>query len=341
MDIVDASDPANPVDTGHYRPAGSGIIGGVAVADGYAYLTDSSLGLCLVDVLDPAAPAEVGCRATLRAYNGVAVMDGYVHAVGSGGLFILRESFSLTGRVADVNGSPVEGVTVSTNTGLNTITDESGVYTYTNLLHGTYTLTPTLAGYAFWPPTRTDRLGPDAVGQHFTILPEPVSITLTTGTALPPGTASLPARLVYTDTQGLPTRLDFPTGTVTQTTTLVLTPTLAWDVAGYAFAGHAFELAAYRGGRRLPGLNFGAPVTVTIQYSDPDVRVVADESLLDFWWWTGTDWQDGTATCDPASAYARDTASNLLRVPICRLGRFGLFGPTHQAYLPLTFCDRS
>jgi hypothetical protein len=49
----------------------------------------------------------------------------------------------------------------------------------TNLFAGTYTLTPMLAGYSFYPPTRTLTLPPNAGPQSFTILPEPVSATLT------------------------------------------------------------------------------------------------------------------------------------------------------------------
>jgi hypothetical protein len=42
----------------------------------------------------------------------------------------------------------------------------------------------------------------------------------------------------------------------------------------------------------------------------------------------------------PPSAYQRDVGNHILRVPICRLGLFGLFGPTHQDYLPLVLSSQ-
>jgi hypothetical protein len=115
---------------------------------------------------------------------------------------------------------------------------------------------------------------------------------------------------------------------------------LAQGGAGFAFTGHAFDLTAFQGGSQQPGFTFGAPVTVTIHYSDDDVRVVTDESRLVLQWWTGSEWRDAAETCDPASSYSRDAANNVLSLPICRLGRFGLFGPTYQTYLPLILRNR-
>ena len=154
----------------------------------------------------------------------------------------------------------------------------------------------------------------------------PVSASLVSGTA---------SSLIYTDTQSLPTQLDFPADAVTQNTTLVLTPTMASGGPGLAFTGHAFELEAYQGGVLQPGFTFSAPMTITISYSDYDVRVVTDESELALYWWTGSAWQDAEETCSPASTYVRDTGNNVLSVPVCHLSKFGLLGPTHNIYLPL------
>src|SRR5436309_2437928 len=88
---------------------------------------------------------------------------------------------------------------------------------------------------------RSPRLGFPAQGSglHFTLLPAPVS------TALAPGVAG---SLAYSDTQGLRTELSFSANAVTQTTSLVLTPTLAPSGANVASAGHAFDLTAARAG---------------------------------------------------------------------------------------------
>jgi hypothetical protein len=329
VDIIDTQDPTHPAKIGHYDASAGGVIVAIAVSDGYLYAAQTVTGLCIVDVSQPTTPAELECSLTPGGNEEVAAADGIIYVAGRGGLFVLRESFFLSGRVADVVDTPFSGVTVSSHTGQTAITGETGTYALTDLPLEPYTLTPTLAGYTFWPPTRTARPGPDTRSHDFVILPGPVSITLA------PGTGSLPASLVYTDTQGLPTRLDFITGVVTQTTTLTLTPTIAGSVPGFAFAKHAFELAAFHDSAPIPGLTFGAPVTITISYSDRDVGLVSDESQLALWRWTDGAWQDAAQTCDPAPSYTRDEVNNLLSVPACRPGLFGLFGPTHQIYMPI------
>ena len=233
--------------------------------------------------------------------------------------------YDVSGKTMHANGQPFSGVTVSAGSGLNDITDASGDYEFTDLDEGTYALTPSLGSYVFSPPTRDVTLPPSASGQSFFVLPSPVSISLVSGTA---------ASLSYNDTQGLSTQLDFAADAVTQTTNLVLTPTMASGGIGFAFTGHAFELAAYQGGVLQPGFTFSTPVTITIHYNDDDVRVVSDESALILYWWTGSAWQDAAETCSPASTYIRGPG-NSVSVPICHLSKFGLLGPTHNIYLPL------
>jgi hypothetical protein len=238
--------------------------------------------------------------------------------------------FSISGRVQDVNGIGFPGVTISTGFGQPVVTDVGGNYTAT-LSAGSYTLTPAKAGYRFTPATRLVSVPPDTEGQTFTILPDSVGIILALS-----GTESLPADLIYTDTQGLDTTLHFPAGTVVETTTLLLTPTLAWGGSGSAWAGHAFEITAWRNNELLSGAILSTPVTVTIHYSANDTRVVSDKNQLMLRWWADDKWQDAAQTCAPTSSYTRDLDHNTLSIPICHLSLFGLFGPTYQTYLPLT-----
>jgi len=407
--VIEISNPAHPILVGH----GPGGGWGIAVSGSYAYAADATNGLRIVNISNPSSPTEVGFYETPGLAKQVAVSGKYVYVANDAdGLIILRHLplSSITGRVLDGGGDPIEGVQIAAGAEYSSTTDVSGQYTitdvlpgdytltptkagclftpasrtvsvppdatgqdfegqcefdisgrvldgsdspfagvqisagagrtattgtdgqyiFTKLLSGTYTLTPTLVGYTFQPTTRTVTLPPDATGQNFVILPVPVSVTLSLS-----GTASLPANLTYTDTQGLTTTLYFPTGAVTATTTLILTPTLAQGDAGFAFAGHAFEIGAFQGGHLLSGLTFSKPVTISICYSGQDVRVVSDESQLVLQWWTGNGWEDAANTCDPPSTYDRDLANQVLGVPICHLSRFGLFGPTRQVYLPL------
>jgi hypothetical protein len=158
-------------------------------------------------------------------------------------------------------------------------------------------------------------------GHNFVILPRPVTATLAPGA---PGT------LAYTDTQGLRTDLAIPAGALAQNATLVMTPTLAPDDRGMFFTGHAVDVSARSGGSVL---GFAAPLTLTVRYSNADVRVVADESRLVLRRWDGRVWQDAAQLCD--GAVVRDEEQHMISAPICDTGRYALFGPTNQLYMPL------
>jgi hypothetical protein len=346
--VIDISNPANPTtvdvyDTSaqaNFQPALASDED-TAISGHHAFIISPTMwlgdwikiqgSLRVVDISNPISPTEVGFYyppdAPLSNPMDVAESDGYILLADDrdGGLFILRYGFSITGRVTQPNGQPVPGVTISSSSEM-TITSETGQYTFYNILTGTYVLTPTLADYTFQPATRTVSLPPDAYGQNFVILPRPVSITLT------PGMSATIASLVYTDTQGLPTRLDFSADAVSQTTTIMVTPTLVGSVNGFAFAGHAFELAAYQAGNPITGFN--VLVTVTIHYSADDVRVVTDDHQLALWWWNGSGWQDAVHPDTLMLFDVREATNNMISNPIRRVGLFGLFGPTHQSYLP-------
>jgi hypothetical protein len=329
--VVDISDPAHLVEVASYELPGHPY--DLTVAGDYAYLSSCSDGLYVVDISDPTDLLQVGTYNTVGCATNTVVYarDAYV-ADGSGGLVILHHLYpsTVTGQVRDGSDNPLAGVQISASSGHTDTTDMAGQYTLTALPSGTYTLTPTLAGYVFRPTVRTVSVPPDAKAQDFTILPQPVSTTLELS-----GTVSLATSLCYTDTQDLITRLTFPRGAVSDTTTVVLTPTLVVGGRGLSFAGHAFDLSALQGGAVQPDLAFNEPVTVTIHYSGADVRVVSDENELALYWWDGTGWTDASKTCDPPSEYVRDKVNRVLGVSICHLSRFGLFGPTHQIYLPL------
>jgi hypothetical protein len=84
-------------------------------------------------------------------------------------------------------------------------------------------------------------------------------------------------------------------------------------------------------------LAFGAPVAVTIRYSDADVAVVIDEQELMLAQWQADEnaWVDAATTCEPAANYSRDVATNTISVAICQPGRYALFGATNQLLIPI------
>jgi Carboxypeptidase regulatory-like domain len=77
-------------------------------------------------------------------------------------------TYSVSGRVATGSGTGIQGVTVSDGAGHTATTNANGDYTLSGLAAGTYTLTPSRAGYTFSPVTRTVSVPPSRTGQNFT-----------------------------------------------------------------------------------------------------------------------------------------------------------------------------
>jgi hypothetical protein len=89
------------------------------------------------------------------------------------------------------NGVPLAGVTMTLSGAAkqSVTTDIDGLYEFTDLGNGAYTITPSMNGYGFGPASRTVHIrGDDVVGQDFTgaILPK-VGIKATDPKASEPG----------------------------------------------------------------------------------------------------------------------------------------------------------
>jgi len=78
-------------------------------------------------------------------------------------------SYFVTGRITTSTGEPIPDVRVSAGPNSNTTTDATGVYTVTNLLPGTYIITPTKDSYTFTPAFSSANVSvpPDAIAQDF------------------------------------------------------------------------------------------------------------------------------------------------------------------------------
>jgi hypothetical protein len=88
-------------------------------------------------------------------------------------LYAAPTTFSISG---DAGGATDPGATVSyTGTASGSVTaDGSGNYTIPGLVNGTYTITPTLAGYTFSPASRIETIsGANLTGINFTATPIP------------------------------------------------------------------------------------------------------------------------------------------------------------------------
>lgn len=84
-------------------------------------------------------------------------------------------TYSVSGKISDINGVGIPGVVVSTNSGANAISDANGNYTITGLTENAYQLTPTKTDYTFIPSSRAINLPPNQTGQNFTGEPKNVN----------------------------------------------------------------------------------------------------------------------------------------------------------------------
>jgi len=326
--VIDISSPTTLEQIGQYEyilPPGSTQSGldSIAVDGTRAYLADAYHGtLVVLDIVDPAHPQEIARLSMPGSGSGLTLSNGYLYASnGDGGLSIYRYRAN-NGTIIDVNGRPFSGVIVNANEQKAAASGLTGDYALTDISLDTYTMKPEMRGYAFWPPNRIISDTENPQGQNFVILPAPVSTTLA---------STQPTTLSYVDTEGLLTQLEFPISP-SGTALAVLTPTIATDGFGMAFAGHAFNLQVSPEAHLLDAL--GAPVSVTLQYSQANTRIISDENTLTLYWWDGNAWVDATTTCPTPTGAERDLANKTITSAICETGAYALFGSTHRVFLP-------
>ncbi|HEX7973159.1 MAG TPA: bifunctional UDP-sugar hydrolase/5'-nucleotidase, partial [Anaerolineales bacterium] len=135
---------------------------------------------------------------------------------------------------------------------------------------------------------------------------------------------------VFTDTTGMDTTISIPSNAVTQTFTLAFSPiSTKVNSQTFSFAGHAFDLDAYQNGSLVTGFTFAKPVTITIRYTDAEVKGLNENALM-LNYWDGSKWAD--AAC---GAYDRSPDTNTFSAPICHLTKFAVF-TTPLTYLPFS-----
>ena len=83
--------------------------------------------------------------------------------------------YSISGRVIDDSGRPIPNVQITAGGDHSGTSDESGAYALTELVTGTYTITPSLAGFTFDPAAHTVSVPPDTTGQDFIGTKRPLS----------------------------------------------------------------------------------------------------------------------------------------------------------------------
>ncbi|MDY7077970.1 MAG: S8 family serine peptidase [Chloroflexota bacterium] len=142
--------------------------------------------------------------------------------------------------------------------------------------------------------------------------------------------------IVVTGADGMTVTIEVPPGAVTEPTQLayVSVLTVTGSPAGFAFAGRAFRLEAYRHGTLHSSLVFERPVTVTVYYAEPDVSGL-DENTLELRHWNGSVW-----STDGITVVERNVTSRRLVTWIEHPSEFATFAKEQQeghcqVYLPL------
>lgn len=131
-----------------------------------------------------------------------------------------------------------------------------------------------------------------------------------------------------------------PAGAVTQTVTLIYTDAFGADGTppggNFVFAGRAFTLTALQGGEPQQGFVFLIPVTVTLDYTNPDVIGLIESQIQIYYY----DADTGTWLVDGVSVIERDVDNNRIAFTILHLTRFASFAPSGpKVFLPLITRD--
>jgi murein DD-endopeptidase MepM/ murein hydrolase activator NlpD len=91
-------------------------------------------------------------------------LDAFVVKLGMGGG---ATTYSISGRIMDGNGNPIQGVTISAGAVGSVVTNASGYYTISGRPQDEYTLWPSKTGFRFEPETLNVTLSGNRTGQNF------------------------------------------------------------------------------------------------------------------------------------------------------------------------------
>jgi hypothetical protein len=351
--VISITNPASPTVVANGAP---GLIHRLSISGTYAYACSSFYGtdnrFYISSVSDPITPTIVGMLPLSSLCNNLDIQGQYAYVATREGLRIIAiddpeqpvgvGSYPVPPAAVAIAGAKV-AVVSSTYTFTATTTPLAATTPITYVWHATgqppVTNTASLSDVATfaWSTPELQFITVTATNLAGTVT-ETRAITIGLGTTVEPIVGGV---LVYTDTQGNPTIVQVPAGAVSAVTDLVYTPIESVTApAGFAFAGHAFGLDAYRNGMLLSGLAFSVPVTVIVHYSEADIVGLDETSLV------LTHWNDGSGTWEDAACgqYVRHLNENWLSMPICHLSRLAVWGRTadgqHTVYLPLVVRNR-
>ena len=321
--VIDVSTPGSPVEVSQIDMGWQ--VEDLAIAGQYLVVGTAAAGVQILDVANPTSPTLVAYYHDDWTPSDIDIDGTTILATAAGqGVYRLSQRFDVAGQIQDLNGAGIADVTVTMSGLAPAVSEPDGSYGFSEVPAGSYTIQPTHPTFIFSPTTRLITVAPSADGQDFLMIPAPVSGIFGIGG----GTLS------FTDTQGLTTTVTIPAGAVSATVTVVMTPTVVVDQGNLSSLNHAFDLAVYAGGILQPDYQFLIPIGVAIYYSDADLGV-AHEASLSLQQWQFAGWQDAGLSCTPPTSGIVDEPNNLFAQGLCESGRFALFGPVRQLFLPV------
>jgi plastocyanin len=225
-----------------------------------------------------------GRRLLLTAVTAVvfaAFLLSYCGGGGGGGGGGTMVTYSISGMVT-LNGAALPGVTITLSGASSNVatTDSAGNYTFSGLMNGNYTLTPSLTGYTFSPTSSVKAIsGANIAGVNFaaSLNTGPtfsISGTVTSnGTGLVGVTMTLSgagSAAVMSDSSGNYSFSGLVNGVYT------ITPSLA----GFAFAPASSSQTI--AGANVTAVNFTATSTTTVQLVPCPASGTTDVSIVEF-----------------------------------------------------------
>jgi CSLREA domain-containing protein len=185
---------------------------------------------------------------------------------------VAPQPFTIGGRIVDSGGAALANVSVTrSGSGTPVVSDSNGNYSFTNVIAGTYTLTPSKTGYAFSPATRNVTVSNANINnQNFTGYNSTLSgrIAFSDGTGIVNAQVKLnTGRSVLTNSAGYYTFTAMLPGAYT------VTPVLA---------GYSFD-PAYRpvtiGNSSIGNINFTGGYTISGRIADSSGNAIVNQAV--------------------------------------------------------------
>ncbi len=232
--------------------------------------------------------------------------------------------YAIEGKVLQVNQSPMAGITMQLNTGATVTTAADGLFSFSNLQPGQYTVQALGTGFEYLPQ-QSSVVAENKVPQTFYVLPLPIK-------------ADIAGKVTFLDTQGMPTTLTFSEELEGQE--VVVTPLFPESPNNQLAAGHSFDISL--SGAAVAGADADLdPFIIEIRYSEADLQSIMAAEELSLFWKSPDGWVSAQSTCSGGSSAGgdetNDTTAKLISTTVCEWGTYALSAPIDRIFMPNLF----